>query len=89
MTVLDDIIIGVREDLAAREALVPLEDIKEAAALAAPALDARAALLGPGIAIISEVKRSSPSKGALADIPEPGTLAIEYQAGGASALHGV
>lgn len=86
MTVLDDIIIGVREDLAAREALVPLENMKEAAALAPPARDARAALLGPGIAIISEVKRSSPSKGALADIPEPGALAIEYQAGGASAI---
>lgn len=86
MTVLDDIIVGVREDLAVREARVPLEAIKESALSAAPALDARRALSGPGIAIISEVKRSSPSKGALADIPEPGDLAIEYQAGGASAI---
>ena len=86
MTVLDDIIVGVRDDLAAREALIPLEAIKEAAANAAPPIDARAALVGPGISIIAEVKRKSPSKGALADIPEPGDLAIEYQAGGASAI---
>lgn len=86
MTVLDDIIVGVREDLAAREAETPLAQIKEAAREAAPALDARAALLGEGISIISEVKRSSPSKGALADIPAPGDLAIAYQSGGASVI---
>ncbi|MEZ7897227.1 MAG: indole-3-glycerol phosphate synthase TrpC [Flaviflexus sp.] len=86
MTVLDDIIVGVREDLAVREAETPLEAIKEAALAAPPALDARDALLAPGISIISEVKRQSPSKGALADIPEPGDLAIEYQAGGAAAI---
>lgn len=86
MTVLDEIIVGVREDLAVREAEMPLERVKEAALAAPPALDARAALLAPGISIISEVKRSSPSKGALADIPEPGDLAVEYQSGGAAAI---
>lgn len=86
MTVLDDIIAGVREDLAVREAHVPLDDIRALASRAVPALDARRALLAPGISIISEVKRSSPSKGALADIPEPGDLAIEYQGGGAAAI---
>src|SRR5690242_13526732 len=39
-----------------------------------------------GVAVIAEVKRSSPSKGALADIPEPGRLARAYAAGGASAI---
>ncbi|WP_228201612.1 indole-3-glycerol phosphate synthase TrpC [Flaviflexus ciconiae] len=38
------------------------------------------------MSIISEVKRSSPSKGALANIPEPGDLAVEYQSGGAAAI---
>ena len=37
----------------------------------------------PGVGVIAEVKRSSPSKGALATIDEPGTLAASYQAGGA------
>ena len=38
---------------------------------------------GPGVAVIAEVKRSSPSKGALAEIADPAALAVEYEAGGA------
>ena len=36
--------------------------------------------------MIAEVKRSSPSKGALAEIPDPAELAAEYEAGGARAV---
>ena len=35
---------------------------------------------------ISEVKRSSPSKGVLASIPDPAALASTYEAGGASVI---
>ena len=64
------------------------------AAAAAPALDAYAALGGhprldqrdTTLRVISEVKRSSPSKGALAEIPAPAELAAEYEAGGASVI---
>ena len=91
MTVLDDIIEGVRDDLAAREAAVPLAEMVRRAAAADPARDAAAALAGgrtdpEGVRVISEVKRSSPSKGALAEIPEPATLARSYERGGASAV---
>lgn len=91
MTVLDDIIAGVREDLAAREASVPLPKMIRRAAQAAPARDAVAALVGgradpEGIRVISEVKRSSPSKGALADIAEPAELGRAYERGGAAAV---
>ncbi|TYP84915.1 indole-3-glycerol phosphate synthase TrpC [Blastococcus xanthinilyticus] len=86
MTVLDEIVVGVRADLAAREALRPLEEIKAAARDAAPARDALAALRAPGVGVIAEVKRRSPSKGDLADIADPAALARQYAAGGARVI---
>jgi indole-3-glycerol phosphate synthase len=86
-TVLDEIIDGVREDLAIRTALVPLDELKSRAQRVAPAYDAYAALRGgKGIKVIAEVKRSSPSKGALAIIADPAGLAADYAAGGASVI---
>jgi indole-3-glycerol phosphate synthase len=60
----------------------------EADALARPAaLDAVAALApADRIKIIAEVKRASPSRGALADIADPAALAVSYETGGASAI---
>ncbi len=86
MSVLDDIVAGVREDLARREASMPIDDVKRAAKAAEPARDALAALKAPGVGVIAEVKRSSPAKGKLADIPNPADLALEYQAGGARCI---
>jgi indole-3-glycerol phosphate synthase len=86
-SVLDDIVAGVREDLAPRMAAVPEAEVERRAAAAPPALDAEAALRSqPGIAVIAEVKRSSPSKGALADIADPAALAAEYATGGATVV---
>jgi indole-3-glycerol phosphate synthase len=85
-TVLDDIVAGVREDLADARAVVHREQIEQLALQSAPALDAEAALRRPGLALIAEVKRASPSKGALAPITDPAALAIEYEAGGATAV---
>ena len=82
-SVLDEIVAGVREDVAAREAALPLAEVKARAAAAPPALDALTALRAPGVGVIAEVKRRSPSKGALARIDDPAHLAGEYQAGGA------
>ena len=82
-SVLDEIVAGVREDVAARESALPLAAVKELAATVPPALDALAALRAPGVAVIAEVKRRSPSRGALAAIADPASLAGEYQAGGA------
>ncbi len=86
VSVLDQIVAGVREDLAAREALLPLAEVKARALDARPALDALAALRAPGVGVIAEVKRRSPSKGELADIPDPAELAREYAAGGARVI---
>ncbi len=85
-TVLDDILVGVREDLEGRQATVDLAALKERAARQPAALDGAAALRAPGVAVIAEVKRSSPSKGALALIADPAGLAADYEAGGASVI---
>jgi indole-3-glycerol phosphate synthase len=84
MSVLDSIIEGVREDLAKRRK--PLGQIHEEMSEAKPALDAYSALLGDQMKIIAEVKRSSPSKGALSDISDPASLAEQYQSAGASVI---
>ena len=87
MTVLDDILVGVREDLAARQARHLAGRAQGARrAPATAALDGAAALRAPGVAVIAEVKRSSPSKGALAAIADPAGLAADYEAGGASVI---
>ena len=88
MSVLDDIIAGVRQDLKEREDRVPLARIKEMETQVPEAKDALSALRNRdgAVKIISEVKRSSPSKGALAAIPDPAALASTYEAGGASVI---
>ena len=83
MTVLDDIIVGVREDLAVRQARVPLDELKARVANLQPARPVLSTLRGEDIAVIAEVKRRSPSKGDLATIADPAHLAAEYEAGGA------
>jgi indole-3-glycerol phosphate synthase len=82
--VLDQIMAGAREDVAKREVLTSLGEMRARAASATPALDAYAALARPGVSVIAEVKRRSPSKGELAPIADPAALAADYAAGGAS-----
>ncbi|MFX4273121.1 indole-3-glycerol phosphate synthase TrpC [Propionibacteriaceae bacterium Y1685] len=86
MSVLDDIIAGVREDLAVRQAEVSLGELKERARQVDEALDPLPAFRAQGVSVIAEVKRSSPSRGALASIADPASLAASYAAGGASAI---
>ena len=86
MNVLDSILDGVREDLAERQREVPLAELSARVAGMPPARDPRPVFRSPGVSIITEVKRKSPSKGALADIPDPASLAAEYEAGGAAAI---
>lgn len=86
MSVLDEILDGVRADLAERQRAVSLDDLKERSRDAQPVRDAYAALSAPGVSVIAEVKRCSPSKGALAAIADPAALAVDYEAGGAHVI---
>jgi indole-3-glycerol phosphate synthase len=86
VSVLDEIVVGVREDLAERQSRVPLEALKQRVARAVPCLDAEARLRLPGVSVIAEVKRSSPSAGSIAEITDPSALAVDYERGGASVI---
>lgn len=78
---------GARADAAARRESLPLERVEALAEAAPPALDALAALApGEAVKVIAEIKRSSPSRGVMADIPEPAGLARLYETGGASTV---
>jgi indole-3-glycerol phosphate synthase len=64
-----------------------LADVETAALARPPARDALAALApADRVKIIAEVKRASPSRGAMAEIADPASLAVSYQTGGASAI---
>jgi indole-3-glycerol phosphate synthase len=86
MSVLDTILEGVREDLEQREREISLADLRARVDDLPAPLDPLPGFRGPGVSIVAEVKRSSPSKGALAEIAEPALIAREYEAGGASAV---
>jgi tryptophan synthase beta chain len=87
MSVLDELVAGALEDQQARERVVPLEAIKRMAADAPAPIDARRWLKREdGVPVIAEIKRASPSKGYLGDIPDPAALARQYESGGASAI---
>jgi indole-3-glycerol phosphate synthase len=83
VSVLDEILVGVRAELAERQANVPLDVLKERAQQRPSPRDAVAALRQPGVGVIAEVKRASPSRGSIAAIDDPAALASEYEAGGA------
>ena len=86
MGVLDDIVAGVRLDVEERMAQTSRDQLEATLGQVPSPRDPMPAFRAPGLAVIAEVKRRSPSKGALADIPDPAELAACYAGGGAAAI---
>lgn len=86
MSVLDEIVAGVREDLALRQLETSIDELKAIGEKRSKTIDPLPIFRQEGVAVIAEVKRSSPSKGKLADIKEPAELAKAYESGGAHCI---
>lgn len=85
--VLSDLVAGALQDSSERRAVRSFAAVEAAALARTPALNAAAALSPRStVRIIAEIKRASPSRGALADIVDPAALAVAYETGGASAI---
>ena len=82
--VLNEIIEGVIEDVEKR--FVPITQLREQIENAPKLRGAYKSLIQPGMRLIAEVKRASPSKGELASIADPKMLAASYQEGGADLI---
>ncbi len=82
----EKVIARKREEVAAAKTAAPLRELRSLISDLPETRDFRGALAGKGLALIAEVKRSSPSAGKIAPITDPGRLARLYREGGAAAV---
>lgn len=85
-TILDEIMAYHREQLPKIMRELPLSDLRAFASVAPPPLDFYAALRGPGVALIAECKKASPSKGLMVPKYNAAEIARTYARAGASAI---
>ena len=84
---LEKLFAGALEDSLLREALVSTSQLEQEISVMPAALDPWAFLYSEdSIKVIAEIKRASPSRGQLAEIPDPSALAFDYESGGAGAI---
>jgi indole-3-glycerol phosphate synthase len=82
MNVLDTIVAHKREEIAAGRRARPVS----AFSASRPPRDFLGALRGPGLSVIAEIKRRSPSKGAIRENLDPAVMARMYLEAGAAAI---
>lgn len=74
------------QDVADAKARRPLAALERAIEALPPCRDFRAALTAPGVQVIAEIKRSSPSLGAIRTDADPAAMARAYESAGAACL---
>jgi len=84
--ILDRICDNKKDELAYRKRVMPLERLQESLSLETPTRDFRLALRLPGVSLIAEVKRKSPSRGVMLEQVDPAELAKTYEGAGARAV---
>ena len=86
MNVLDRIVEATREEVDRRRDAVPLATLEAALDNRADSRPFQEALTGPGISLIAEHKRRSPSAGAIREGADVTDIVQAYERGGAAAL---
>jgi indole-3-glycerol phosphate synthase len=84
--ILDEIVAHNRKELESRQHSLPLAEVRRMALEQPPTRDFAAALQGDRVRLIAEVKRASPSKGAIRLDADPVEIARVYAGNGASAI---
>ena len=84
--ILDEIVAHNRRELENRQRSLPLAEVRRIAREQPPALDFATAIQGERVRLIAEVKRASPSKGAIRSYSDPVEIARTYAGNGASAI---
>jgi len=85
-TILDEIMAYQREQLPKRKREISLENLRAFASVTPTPLDFYGALKSPGVSLIAECKKASPSKGLLLPDYDPVALAKTYMSAGAAAI---
>lgn len=85
-TILDKIVATRLARLSEDRSATSVETLRRVALERKPPVDFASAFTGPGIHVIAEVKKASPSKGILRSDFDPAALGSAYQDGGAAAI---
>jgi indole-3-glycerol phosphate synthase len=85
-TILEKILRWKRDEIVRHKRARPAEVVRAEMTLAPPPRDLVAALRGPGVSLIAEIKRASPSKGLLRHHFDAEFLARVYETNGAAAI---
>ena len=86
MSFLEQIVAAKQAEIAAAQALKPQAELERLAAKREDFRGFAESLARPGVRVIAEIKRASPSLGDIRPDLHPGDLALAYQNGGAAAI---